>query len=62
MTTDLVNVRARLRKMSHHQVFALLDDAVGMLPKARLEALVRRYISAEAMQADKHKGTSGTRH
>ncbi|MFO1051730.1 MAG: hypothetical protein U1F36_05915 [Planctomycetota bacterium] len=52
MTRDLAKVRAYLRKMPHHFVFAMLDEAVGMLPRARLDLLVRRYISAEGVKKE----------
>lgn len=52
MTADLAKVRAYLRRMGHQYVFAMLDEAVGMLPKAKLEALVRRYINLKAVQKD----------
>ena len=52
MTTDLAKVRARLRKMSHQSIFAMLDEAVGLLPKAKLDLLVRRYLSPQLMEND----------
>ncbi len=47
---DLPKVRAYLRKMRHQYIFAMLDEAVGLLPKAKLDLLVRRYVSPEHMQ------------
>lgn len=52
MTTDLKKVRAYLRKMSHQHLFAMLDEAVGLLTKAKLDLLVRRYVSSEHMQKE----------
>ena len=52
MTTDLARLRAHLRKMSHEYLFAMLDEAVGLLPKAKLDLLVRRYVSPEYMQKE----------
>lgn len=52
MTTDLAKVGAYLRKMSHHDLFAMLDEAVGLLPKAKLDLLPRRYVSREHMQKE----------
>lgn len=52
MTTDLAKMRAYLREMSHQYIFAMLDEAVGLLPKAKLEFLVRRYVSQERMQKE----------
>ena len=52
MTADLAKVRAYLRKMGHSSVFAMLDEAVGMLSKAKLEALVKRYLPRDAVQRD----------
>jgi hypothetical protein len=52
VTTDLAQLRACLRKMSQQTLFAMLDDAVGLLPKAKLDLLVRRYISAERLQIE----------
>lgn len=50
MTTDLATLRAYLRKMSRHSLFAMLDEAVGLLSKAKLDLLVGRYVSSEHLQ------------
>jgi hypothetical protein len=52
VTTDLATVRAYLRNMSRHNLFAMLDEAVGLLSKAKLDLLVRRYVSSEQLQKD----------
>lgn len=52
MTADLAKVRAYLRNMSHQHLFAMLDEAVGLLPKAKLDLLVRRHVSPEHMQKE----------
>jgi hypothetical protein len=52
VTRDLAEVRSYLRRMSHHKIFAMLDEAVGMLPKAKLELLVRRYLPTEGVQKE----------
>lgn len=52
VTTDLAKLRAYLRKMPHQYLFAMLDEAVGLLPKAKLDQLVRRYVSPAHMQKE----------
>lgn len=52
MTADLAKVRAHLRKMGHQYVFAMLDEALGLLPKSKLEALVACYMPRGAVQCD----------
>lgn len=52
MTRDLAKVRAYLRKMPQEYIFAMLDEAVGMLTTAKLDLLVRRYISAEGVKKE----------
>ena len=52
MTADLARVRSFLRKMSHQYLFAMLDEALALLPKAKLDLLVRRYVSQEPMQKE----------
>ena len=49
---DAAKVRAYLRKMPHQYIFAMLDEAVGLLPKAKLDLLVRRYVSTEGVQKE----------
>jgi hypothetical protein len=52
VTADLAKVGAYLRKMLHQHIFAMLDEAVALLPKAKLDLLVRRYVSPEHMQQE----------
>ncbi len=60
MTTDLAKVRAYLRRMSHQHLFAMLDEAVGLLPNAELDLLVRRHASPEHMQKEIPTSKSGS--
>lgn len=49
---DRAKLRASLRQLSHQQLYAMLDEAVGLLPKAKLELLVRRYVPVEHVQKE----------
>lgn len=55
MTIDLPKVREYLRRMPHRYLFAMLDEAVELLPKARLEQLVRRYIPQDDVAKAAHE-------
>lgn len=46
---DRDKLRAEVRKLGNERIFYLLDDAIGLLPPARLQKLVRRYIAPERM-------------
>jgi hypothetical protein len=61
VTKEVAKVRAYLRKMSQQYIFAMLDEAVGLLPKAKLDQLVRRYISAEPVQKEVPKSRPALR-
>ena len=52
MTTDITKLRAHLRKMQRQDIYAMLDQAIGLLPKAKLELLVKRYIHPSVVQKD----------
>ncbi len=46
---DLQELRSRLRLQKNHTIFAMLDEALELLPPARLEQLVSRYMSIDEL-------------
>lgn len=56
---DRAKLRAVLRKLSRETIYYMLDEAIGLLPKAKLERLARRYISAEQLRPDAPPPTRG---
>ncbi len=61
MTTDLAKLRDHLRKMRRQTIFAMLDDAVGLLPKAKLELLVKRHLHPPLVQKEASEARSKPR-
>jgi hypothetical protein len=54
---DRDKLRAVIRKMSNEYVFYMLDEAIDLLPEAKLQKLVKRYVDPSTLQPDgKAKG------
>jgi len=54
---DLDKLRATIRKMGNEYVFYMLDEAIDLLPQAKLLKLVKGYIDPERLRPDgKAKG------
>jgi hypothetical protein len=55
---DRDKLRAAIRKLSDESIFYMLDEAIDLLPSAKLQKLVKRYLDLEKLQPDdKAKGT-----
>jgi hypothetical protein len=55
---DLDKLRARLRRLKNETIFYMLDDAIELLPPARLVKLVSRYIRVEDLRPDEQDATA----
>lgn len=49
---DRDKLRAAIRKMTHEYVYYILDDAIDMLPQAKLLKLVKRYVEPSRLRPD----------
>lgn len=58
---DRAKLRAMLRKQPRQTIYSMLDEAVGLLPKAKLEQLVARYLSVQDLRPDAPPSASATR-
>lgn len=49
---DRDKLRAVIRKMSNEYVFYMLDEAIDLLPEAKLQKLAKRYVDPATLQPD----------
>ncbi len=49
---DLAKLRARMRLQSSQTIYSILDDALDLLPSAKLEELIGRYLSLDDLRQD----------
>jgi hypothetical protein len=49
---DLAKLRAMLRKQPRQTIYSMLDEAVGLLPKAKLERLAARFMNVQGLRPD----------
>ena len=49
---DRDKVRAEVRKLGNEQVFFMLDDAIELLPPAKLHNLAKKYLDLKRLHAD----------
>jgi hypothetical protein len=61
ITIDRDKLRAAIRKLGHEYVFYMLDDAIDLLPPARLLEIAEKYLDVRRLQLDGEKATQGTR-
>ena len=52
---DRDKLRAAIRHLDDEYVFYMLDDAIGLLPPAKLEKLVKRYLDLKKLCPDKRR-------
>ena len=52
LAIDLRKLRARLRVIGDERVFHMLDEALGLLPRAALVRIVGPYVSLDDVRAD----------
>ena len=53
---DRDKVRAAVRKLRAECVFYMLDDAIDLLPPAKLHKIVRKYLDLKRLRPDSQKG------
>ncbi|MEW6741732.1 MAG: hypothetical protein AB1486_03150 [Planctomycetota bacterium] len=60
VTIDRDKLRAAIRKLGHDYVFYMLDDAIDLLPPAKLHKLAKKYLDLKSLRPDSDKGTKTT--
>ena len=55
---DRGKLRAAIRRLGSEYVFYMLDDAIDLLPPAKLHRIVRKYLDLERLRPDSEKGTN----
>ncbi len=51
-TIDREKLRTAIRKLGHQYVFSMLDDAIDILPPAKLEQLASQYLDVKSLRPD----------
>ena len=54
---DRDKLRAEVRKLGSEYVFYMLDDAIGLLPMAKLHKIAKNYIDLKRLRPDAEKAT-----
>ena len=54
---DRDKLRAAVRKLGHEYVFYMLDDAIDLLPPAKLHKIARKYLDLKRLRPDGEKAT-----
>ena len=54
---DRDKLRAAIRKLGHEYIFYMLDDAIELLPPARLLEIAEKYIDVRQLQSDSDEAT-----
>ena len=54
---DRDKLRAEVRKLGSEYVFYMLDDAIGLLPMAKLHKIAKKYIDLKRLRPDAEKAT-----
>jgi len=54
---DRDKLRAEIRKLGDEYVFYMLDDAIDLLPPAKLYKIVRKYLDLRRLHPDNEKAT-----
>jgi hypothetical protein len=49
---DRDKLRAAVRKLGHEYVFYMLDDAIDLLPPAKLQRIAKKYLDIENLRPD----------
>jgi hypothetical protein len=57
---DRDKLRAAIRKLGHEYVFYMLDDAIDLLPPAKLRKIVRKYLDLKRLRPDGVKATKAS--
>ena len=54
---DRDKLRAAIRKLGDEFAFCMLDDAIDLLPPAKLHEIVRKYLILKGLRLDGEKAT-----
>src|SRR5262249_27066487 len=54
---DREKLRAEVRKLRNEYVFFMLDDAIGLLPPAKLHKIAKKYLDLNRLRPDPEKAT-----
>jgi hypothetical protein len=57
ITIDRDKLRAAIRKLGQEYIFYMLDDAIDLLPPARLLEIAEKYLDVRRLQSDGDKAT-----
>ena len=49
---DRDKLRAAVRKLGHQYVFSMLDDAIALLPPAKLHQIAQKYLDLKSLRPD----------
>ena len=60
MEIDREKLRAAIRKLGGEYVFYMLDDAIELLPPAKLHKIVRKYLDLKRLRPDGEKATKAS--
>jgi len=54
---DREKLRAQVRKLGSERIFHMLDDAIGLLPPAKLNQLAKKYLDLERLRPNEEEAT-----
>ena len=54
---DRDKLRAEVRKLGSEHVFSMLDDAIELLPPAKLQKIAKKYLDLKRLRPDAEKAT-----
>jgi hypothetical protein len=54
---DRDKLRAEVRKLGNEYVFSMLDDAIELLPPAKLHKIAKKYVDLERLRPDAEEAT-----
>jgi len=57
---DRDKLRAEVRKLGNEYVFLMLDDAIELLPVAKLQKIAKKYLDLKRLRPDTEKATRPT--
>ena len=57
---DRDKLRAAIRRLGHEYVFFMLDDAIDLLPPAKLHKIVRKYLDLKRLRPDGEKAAKAS--
>jgi hypothetical protein len=57
---DRDKLRAAIRKLGNQDVFCMLDDAIELLPPAKLHKIAKKYLDLKRLRPDTEKPTKSS--